>query len=189
MDSDDSDAESSDEDEDDGYGADLMGDEQDRAMLMAMTEIQREKILSERSEQREVRRARYLGNSLDARLTWGRGWEKNRLALKRRAKEVMQREKHEHSQKSSSKKAKQQAKEAERRAAKEARENVCFIKNIVYSSDDPCGDGRKTSDSRGDPPFQMLTRSRRSQLSTYPVRVPIFFFNQKKKKKERKNEF
>ena len=34
----------------DGYGSDLMGDEEDRAKLMAMTELEREMILADRAE-------------------------------------------------------------------------------------------------------------------------------------------
>ncbi|CAL8470100.1 g9642 [Coccomyxa elongata] len=49
----------SDEDEfDDGYGSDLMGDEEDRANLMAMNELQREMILAERAEKRDLERER-----------------------------------------------------------------------------------------------------------------------------------
>ena len=49
----------SDEDEfDDGYGSDLMGDEDDRANLMAMNELQREMILAERAEKRDLDRER-----------------------------------------------------------------------------------------------------------------------------------
>lgn len=49
----------SDEDEfDDGYGSDLMGDEEDRANLMAMNELQREMILAERAEKRDLDRER-----------------------------------------------------------------------------------------------------------------------------------
>lgn len=40
----------------DGYGSDLMGDEEDRAMLMAMNELDREMILAERSEARDRER-------------------------------------------------------------------------------------------------------------------------------------
>ena len=49
----------SDEDEfDGGYGSDLMGDEEDRASLMAMNELQREMILAERAEKRDLERER-----------------------------------------------------------------------------------------------------------------------------------
>lgn len=49
----------SDEDEfDDGYGSDLMGDDEDRANLMAMNELQREMILAERAEKRDLERER-----------------------------------------------------------------------------------------------------------------------------------
>ena len=37
----------------DGYGSDLMGDAEDRARLMALTELDRELILLERSEARD----------------------------------------------------------------------------------------------------------------------------------------
>jgi hypothetical protein len=37
----------------DGYGSDLMGDEADRAKLMAMTELEREMELTERAERRD----------------------------------------------------------------------------------------------------------------------------------------
>eukprot|EP00884_Botryococcus_braunii_P003974 jgi/Botrbrau1/13578/Bobra.0307s0002.2 len=40
----------------DGYGSDLMGDEEDRAKLMAMNELDREMILAERSEARDRER-------------------------------------------------------------------------------------------------------------------------------------
>lgn len=40
----------------DGYGSDLMGDEDDRAALMAMNELDREMILAERSEARDRER-------------------------------------------------------------------------------------------------------------------------------------
>lgn len=43
---------------DDGYGSDLMGDEEDRAKLMAMTELEREMILAERAEKRDEERER-----------------------------------------------------------------------------------------------------------------------------------
>lgn len=43
---------------DDGYGSDLMGDEEDRANLMAMNELQREMILAERAEKRDMERER-----------------------------------------------------------------------------------------------------------------------------------
>ena len=48
-------AEASDED-DDGYGSDLMGNDEDRARLAAMTEMEREMELFERSEARDRRR-------------------------------------------------------------------------------------------------------------------------------------
>ena len=48
-------AEAPDED-DDGYGSDLMGDDEDRARLAAMTEMEREMELFERSEARDRRR-------------------------------------------------------------------------------------------------------------------------------------
>lgn len=47
---------SSDEEFDDGYGSDLMGDAKDRAVLMAMTELDREYILSDRAEARDQAR-------------------------------------------------------------------------------------------------------------------------------------
>ena len=40
-------------DYDDGYGSDLMGDEDDRARLGAMTELDREMELADRAEARE----------------------------------------------------------------------------------------------------------------------------------------
>lgn len=40
----------------DGYGSDLMGDEEDRARLMAMNELDREMILADRSEARDRER-------------------------------------------------------------------------------------------------------------------------------------
>ena len=43
---------------DDGYGSDLMGDDEDRANLMAMNELQREMILAERAEKRDMERER-----------------------------------------------------------------------------------------------------------------------------------
>ena len=42
----------------DGYGSDLMGDEEDRAKLMAMNELQREMILADRAEERDKERER-----------------------------------------------------------------------------------------------------------------------------------
>ena len=48
-------AEAPDED-DDGYGSDLMGDDEDRARLAALTEMEREMELFERSEARDRRR-------------------------------------------------------------------------------------------------------------------------------------
>lgn len=42
----------------DGYGSDLMGDEEDRAKLMAMNELQREMILAERGDERDKERER-----------------------------------------------------------------------------------------------------------------------------------
>jgi hypothetical protein len=43
---------------DDGYGSDLMGDEEDREKLMAMDELAREMILAERAEKRDEERER-----------------------------------------------------------------------------------------------------------------------------------
>ena len=43
---------SDEEDFDDGLGDDLMGDEDDRARLMAMTEVERERVLAERADKR-----------------------------------------------------------------------------------------------------------------------------------------
>jgi hypothetical protein len=40
----------------DGYGSDLIGDEDDRAKLMAMNELEREMILADRSEARDRER-------------------------------------------------------------------------------------------------------------------------------------
>ncbi|KAK9821785.1 hypothetical protein WJX81_002907 [Elliptochloris bilobata] len=44
------------DDDDDGYGSDLMGDDEDRARMAAMTEMEREMELFERSEARDRRR-------------------------------------------------------------------------------------------------------------------------------------
>ena len=49
---------SSEEDELDGYGSDLIGDEEDRARLAALNELEREMILAERSEARDRKRER-----------------------------------------------------------------------------------------------------------------------------------
>eukprot|EP00753_Platysulcus_tardus_P003277 PLAT12348.2.p1 GENE.PLAT12348.2~~PLAT12348.2.p1 ORF type:complete len:685 (-),score=357.23 PLAT12348.2:57-2111(-) len=46
------------DDEDDGYGSDMIGDEDDRAMLDSLPEMQREMILAERYEQRRKKRER-----------------------------------------------------------------------------------------------------------------------------------
>lgn len=43
----------------DGYGDDLIGDENDRMRLMAMTEVEREAILFERSTERQRKRERW----------------------------------------------------------------------------------------------------------------------------------
>ena len=48
----------SEEEFDDGYGSDLMGDDEDRAKLMAMSELDREMILADRAEDRDRGRER-----------------------------------------------------------------------------------------------------------------------------------
>lgn len=56
----DSDSSSEDEEFHDGYGEDLMGDEEDRARLEQMTEKEREQELFNRIEKREVLKRRWL---------------------------------------------------------------------------------------------------------------------------------
>ena len=48
------------DDFDDGYDEDWYGDEDDRRELMAMTQLEREKILFERRERREALKTRFL---------------------------------------------------------------------------------------------------------------------------------
>ena len=43
---------------DDGYGSDLMGDDEDRLKLSAMNELEREMILAERADARDAARER-----------------------------------------------------------------------------------------------------------------------------------
>ena len=60
MDSDPSDAFSSDiEPFNDGYDSDLYGDEEDRAYLMSLSQLEREEILYDRGEQRDILREKY----------------------------------------------------------------------------------------------------------------------------------
>lgn len=56
------------EDEDDGYGSDLYYDEEDRAELMAKTQLEREMILAKRAEERinRTERQKLLAKSKDA---------------------------------------------------------------------------------------------------------------------------
>lgn len=56
----DSDSSSEDEEFHDGYGEDLMGDEEDRARLEQMTEKEREQELFNRIEKREVLKRRWI---------------------------------------------------------------------------------------------------------------------------------
>lgn len=56
----DSDSSSEDEEFHDGYGEDLMGDEEDRARLEQMTEKEREQELFNRIEKREVLKRRWV---------------------------------------------------------------------------------------------------------------------------------
>ena len=44
---------------DDGYGSDLMGDDEDRLKLNAMNELEREMILAERADARDAARERH----------------------------------------------------------------------------------------------------------------------------------
>ncbi len=44
---------------DDGYGSDLMGDDEDRMKLSAMNELEREMILAERADARDAARERH----------------------------------------------------------------------------------------------------------------------------------
>lgn len=51
---------------DDGYDDQLMGDEEDRRKLEQMTQVEREKIIFERLERRDVLRTRYVQNIMNS---------------------------------------------------------------------------------------------------------------------------
>lgn len=62
MSSDDANSSSSDDEFNDGFDENLMGDEEDRARLAALTEKERETEIFKRIEQREVMKTRFVNN-------------------------------------------------------------------------------------------------------------------------------